>query len=90
MTGSKISDAPPLVRYASVANADSGEQVARYLPDNYEVYGHRFPDGPTAKMVVLIRGTDVAGWTMEDYVIPRLASGLLWATEVVGVEKGIR
>ena len=71
------------VRYAVVTNADSTEQVARYLPDNYEVYGHRFPDGPTGRIVVLIRGTDNAGWTMEDYVISRLASGLLWATEIV-------
>jgi hypothetical protein len=50
------------------------EEVANYLPDNYSVVS--VPDG------LLIVGVDVAGWTMDDYVIPRLASGLLWAEEL--------
>jgi hypothetical protein len=29
-----------------------------------------------------ITGTDQAGWTLDDYVIPRLASGLIVAKEV--------
>jgi hypothetical protein len=70
------------LRYAGVTGARDAEQVARYLPENYEVYGHRFPEGPSGPIVVLIRGYDDCGWTMGDYVIPRLASGLLWATEV--------
>ena len=30
----------------------------------------------------VIQGEDVAGWTFEDYVEPRLASGLIYATEI--------
>jgi hypothetical protein len=30
----------------------------------------------------LIAGRDVAGWTLDDYVIPRLASGMYYAEEV--------
>lgn len=70
------------MRYAAVTGARDAEHLTRYLPDNYEVYGHRFPDGPGGKIVLLIRGHDVAGWTMEGYVLPRLASGLLWGEEV--------
>lgn len=58
-------------RFAIVAA--SPKFVAPYLPDNYEVVGIT-PGGTT-----LIGGYDFAGWTLEDYVIPRLASGLHWA-----------
>ena len=30
----------------------------------------------------VIGGRDVAGWTLDAYVIPRLASGLYFATEI--------
>jgi hypothetical protein len=30
----------------------------------------------------LIEGEDNAGWTLDGYVIPRLASGLIFAKEV--------
>lgn len=33
-------------------------------------------------IAVLIGGVDKAGWTLDDYVIPRLASGLHFAKEV--------
>lgn len=50
------------------------ETIARYLPRNYSVRrtGERF---------VLIQGTDKAGWTLDSYVLPRLASGLIPAYE---------
>ena len=32
---------------------------------------------------VWIEGNDVAGWTMDGYVIPRLASGNIVASEMV-------
>jgi len=51
--------------------ADSLEQVQRYMPDNY-----------TARVVIIIEGEDDHGWTLDDYVIPRLASGLIWAEEL--------
>jgi hypothetical protein len=50
------------------------ETVQRYLPGNYEA---QFING-----FVVITGQDNAGWTLDDYVIPRLASGLHTAIEV--------
>lgn len=64
-------------RTATVPNtADQLATIARYLPSNY-----------TAKIVgddVLITGEDSAGWTLDGYVIPRLASGLYFAEEIIG------
>ena len=44
-----------------------------YLPNNYSVTGGQ--DG-----AVVVEGEDVAGWTAEGYVIPRLASGGMFGT----------
>jgi len=58
----------------------SGRQaVQAYLPGNYEVVG-AITSGDS--VATLIAGHDVAGWTLDDYVIPRFASGLYLATEV--------
>jgi hypothetical protein len=62
-----------LMRYALVAGRS--EQIAAYLPDNYQVLGS--VDGQT-----VIGGRDAAGWTLDAYVLPRLASGLHFATEI--------
>jgi hypothetical protein len=59
------------VRTANVKGAKAST-VARFLPSNYEVIAEH-PSG-----VVTIQGTDSAGWTMEDYVLPRLASGMIY------------
>lgn len=63
-------------RFAAVKNASSRKQLEAYLPEGYkvvtELLDHSF----------LIAGEDNAGWTMDDYVIPRLASGLIWAEEI--------
>jgi hypothetical protein len=53
--------------------------VANYLPANFEA--RVFADA-TLGDVVLIEGYDRAGWTLDTYVIPRLASGLIVAKEV--------
>lgn len=55
--------------------ADIMVRVNNYMPNNYSaeiVMGNR----------ILITGTDVAGWTLDGYVIPRLASGLIFAEEL--------
>jgi len=57
-----------------VGGARDLDQVQRYMPGNYEATQQ--PDG-----LIVITGHDVAGWTLDDYVIPRLASGLIWAEE---------
>jgi hypothetical protein len=81
-------------RYAIVRNARSQREVEAYLPANYTVKGsvetgpglylgggnpHTLDRPPTYEFV--IEGRDVAGWTLE-YVIPRLASGLIFADEI--------
>jgi len=77
------------MRYAMVSGARSGDEVAAYLPRGYEVYGHRFPNGPTGRIVVLICGEDDAGWTLDDYVIPRLASGLMGCKEIISDDQAL-
>lgn len=62
-------------RWAVVRNAQNAKVLAAYLPDNYTIAAERSGD-------FLIVGYDWRGWTMNDYVIPRLASGLIWAEEV--------
>lgn len=48
--------------------ADNVDTVRSYLPENYSAH--------TWGRDVIITGDDVAGWTMEGYVVPRLNSGL--------------
>jgi hypothetical protein len=48
--------------------------VKRYMPTNYRVY--------VCDDDILIAGNDVAGWTLDGYVIPRLASGGYTAKEI--------
>ncbi len=52
---------------------DYVDTINRYLPGNYQAV-------MVANTVVIV-GKDHAGWTMDDYVIPRLASGLHWYQE---------
>lgn len=67
------------LRFAQImpprAPIDDCERVAAYLPGNYCVTD-------TDERCITIAGFDRMGWTLEEYVIPRLASGGLWAEEV--------
>ena len=65
-------------RVAEIRSTGIGLEVGRvrqYLPHNYWA---RVINAD----VVEIAGDDVAGWTLDGYVIPRLASGLIFADEV--------
>jgi hypothetical protein len=62
------------VRFAIVESSDV-ETVRAYLPGNYDAIRHSDTE-------TLIYGADSAGWTLDEYVIPRLASGLYFATEI--------
>ena len=53
-------------------------RVRTYMPGNYKA--NLAADG--IKQVVVITGQDNAGWTLDGYVIPRLASGLIFAEEI--------
>ena len=65
-----------IARRTAVITTDDADRVAAFLPSNYSVVSQA--DG-----IVTIAGTDNAGWTLDDYVLPRLASGLLFGIEVI-------
>ena len=62
-------------RSAVVHGARSLREVRAYLPRNYTARQEQ--DG-----TIVVEGTDVAGWGLDTYVIPRLASGSMRAEEV--------
>jgi hypothetical protein len=75
-------------RYAIVVNARTRREAAAYLPDNYEII-YETPDHEQAysqqrnpRPVFVIRGEDMRGWTLDKYVIPRYASGLIGCREI--------
>jgi hypothetical protein len=70
-----------LTRYAIVAiDSDRASDVlSAYLPANYSLARFAVDDG---RVVALISGQDRAGWTLDGYVLPRLASGLYFGREV--------
>lgn len=61
------------IRYAHIFTGDA-DTVRQYLPGNYHVLSHTDTE-------TVIGGRDNAGWTLEDYVLPRLASGLYHGEE---------
>lgn len=63
-----------MIRIAQVLSDTYPEIVRLYLPTNYKLY--------TCDDDMLIAGKDVAGWTMDGYVIPRLQSGNIIAKEI--------
>ncbi len=76
MMGLEMTELEP-TRYARVdLHRTSEEEIARYLPANYEIVGSHGEDA------VLIHGNDNAGWTLDGYVIPRLGSGMIHAEEI--------
>lgn len=55
---------------------DDVERIEALLPGNYAVTTNS--DGAVA----IVFGHDRAGWTLDGYVLPRLASGLLFGEEI--------
>ena len=72
-------DAPLRIARITRGFDASDETIKRYLPDNYTVVG-------TYDDCVLIAGHDHLGWTLDGYVLPRLASGLHFGTEITTKE----
>lgn len=68
----------PNMRWALSRGAYPKPDIEAYLPSNYTAYRIITSDGAR----VLLAGVDQAGWTLHDYVIPRLASGLYWFEEI--------
>ncbi len=74
-------------RFAVVLDDDiSLEDVQNYLPVGYSAKIEFLPGNQAGKtsnaMRIVIRGYDFCDWTLHGYVIPRLASGMIVATEV--------
>jgi len=67
------------MRYALISSHDAA--IAAYLPSDYGVL-HRGIDPDTGGKVTVIGGRDFAGWSLDDYVLPRLASGLYHGKEI--------
>jgi hypothetical protein len=65
----------PRERTAIVTGTQDLRAVRAYLPSNYQAVA----DSDTG--LITISGRDNAGWTLDGYVIPRLASGLITAKE---------
>jgi hypothetical protein len=57
--------------------AEDIETVRAYLPSNFSA-----EVGPEHDRRIRIVGEDDHGWTLKDYVIPRLASAMICAREV--------
>ena len=88
MWDSAASSDRPAVRRAIVRgrpwNRDNSlaASVNRYLPANYRV-DHTIDQGDEDRIPsVMVVGEDVAGWTLDGYVLPRLASGMYYGEEV--------
>lgn len=58
----------------TLTSSTTTRMIDRYLPSNYRIVG-------ADDSHVFIEGHDHAGWTSQ-YVIDRLASGLIWGAEV--------
>jgi hypothetical protein len=72
-------------RYAIITTTSERDNVAAYLPSNYEVIYREPSQVDYARehwQSVVIAGTDNAGWTLDDYVLPRLASGMFHGKEI--------
>lgn len=61
----------------AIANTGKSKDVARYLPNNFQVLGRTLDNSGT-----IIVGVDDHGWSLDAYVIPRLGSALISCEEV--------
>lgn len=61
-------------------------RVERFLPSNYTAVAVNDKREPPLQLAVLIAGEDNFGWTLDGYVIPRLASGMIHAHELIRQE----
>ncbi len=72
-------------RYAVIrGNGVTKEKVAAYLPANYcPIWNGYWTFGKLPiEEVVVIEGRDIHGWTLHNYIQPRLGSGLMMCEEI--------
>ena len=65
----------------AIAKTGKSKTVADYLPNNYRVLGRTLDHNGT-----VIVGVDDHGWTLNDYVIPRLGSAMIHCEEVFEID----
>jgi hypothetical protein len=65
-----------MTKYLHISNFRSLDEVKRYLPSGWDA--HLVHDD-----FILATGQERAGWTVDGYILPRLASGLIVAKEIV-------
>ena len=71
-----------MMRYALVTLSSDRDNIAPYMPSNYEeIHIEAHPDRDGWRLAV-IAGRDSHGWTLDGYVIPRLQSGMYFAEEI--------
>lgn len=63
------------IAVVKLSGRDTAKTVAAYMPGNYKVLGMQGDD-------VIIGGVDNHGWTLDEYVIPRLGSGMMHCEEI--------
>ena len=72
-----------MLRYALVTLPWERDNPEPYMPANYSVlHIEPHPDKPDVWRQAVIGGYDRAGWTLDDYVLPRLASGGMSGHEI--------
>ncbi len=70
-------------RQIIVRGIGTPKQIEAYLPLGWRITAYvQDSDSRFSHVSATVRGVESGGWTLDDYVIPRLASGL-YATEVV-------
>ena len=79
-------ESPTRFAYVLARRSDLPEierKIAAYLPGNYRMTGRWVFDSTDNERFVriLIEGEDACGWTLQDYVAPRLGSGMYGCTE---------
>ena len=62
----------------AIAHTGKSKDVAQYLPNNFTVLGRSLDTTCT-----IIVGVDDHGWTLDQYVIPRLGSALIHCEEII-------
>ena len=79
------------MRFAIVRGARSAKELWAYLPNNFVIVGggaqSRERGGRTEVLhEYVIAGLDSYGWTLHDYVMPRLGSGSIGCREITATQ----
>ena len=79
------------MKFAIVRGARSAKELWAYLPNNFVIVGggdqiRQRGGKDELRSEYIIGGLDSHGWTLEDYVIPRLGSGSIGCREITATQ----